>query len=465
MNDEYNINDTIVALATPFFKSALAVIRMSGKNAFNIASSICYNAKTEKKIKSFEHRKSYYVIVKDENGALVDELVILTTLSPNTFTAEDTIEFISHGSPVVIETLIGLIIRNGARLAKNGEFTYRAYINGRISISEAEAIHDLIESDNRFMAEASIYKMRGRLTHEIDSLKDKLKYTIMLVEGEIDFPEDETVIFSYGELIENLKLIKKDIENILFNSHKVQKLMHGIKVAILGRVNAGKSSVFNMILDKDRAIVSSLEGTTRDFLTESIYIDNIPFYIMDTAGFHDEASDEVEIEGIERAKKCALESDIILAVFDSGEKTSKDDIALIDFLSNIKDKEIIYVLNKNDRAFKFEGVLDDSRVKVSLSAKTNEGKLLLINAMKSLIKKEDIDIFNKDVYVNIRERGCLEAALKQIDLCIEKSNDKYTLDHIAEEIRSLNDILGKVSGRLEADDIINEIFSKFCIGK
>ena len=464
--NEYDIKDTIVALATPFSKSALAVIRMSGSKSLEIASKICFYAdkdKSEKNIKKFEHRKSYYALIKDENNSPIDELILLTTLSPNTFTTEDTVELICHGSIVVIESLINLIIRNGARAANKGEFTYRAYINGRIGISEAEAVHDLIDSNNKLMAEASIYKMRGRLTREIDKLRENIKNSLMLVYGELDFPEDETENFNYDKLIENFYNIKKDIENILNNSKRVENLMNGIKVAILGKVNAGKSSIFNMILGKDRAIVSSVAGTTRDFLSENIYIDNIPFYLMDTAGFHKEANNEIEIEGIERAKKCAYKSNIIIAVFDGSDKAGEDDINLIEFLETLKDKEIIYLINKSDGENKFNYNFKNQFIKIS--AKTSEGKEKLFESLKSYVKDSDIQIFNKESYVNNRERGYLESGLKQLDICIEKAKENYPLEEVAEEMNILNNILGNVSGKIDADEVISEIFENFCIGK
>lgn len=462
--NEYDLKDTIVALSTPFSKSALAVVRMSGSKSLEITSKICFYANNENKnIKKFEHRKSYYALIKDENNIPIDELILLTTLSPNTFTAEDTVEFICHGSIVIIESLINLIIRNGARAANRGEFTYRAYINGKIGISEAEAVHDLIDSNNRLMAEASIYKMRGRLTREIDKLRENIKNSLTLVYGELDFPEDETENFCYEKLIENFYNIKKDIENILNNSKKVENLINGIKVAILGKVNAGKSSIFNMILGKDRAIVSSVAGTTRDFLSENIYIENIPFCLMDTAGFHKDADNDIEIEGIERAKKCAYESNIIIAVFDGSDKVGEDDINLIEFLETIKDKSIIYLINKSDFQNKFN--YNFKSPSIDISAKTEEGKEKLFDALKSYIKEDDIQIFNKESYVNNRERGYLENGLKRLNICIEKSEQNYSLDEIAEEMNILNDILGNVSGKIDAEEIISEIFENFCIGK
>ncbi|WP_028329357.1 tRNA uridine-5-carboxymethylaminomethyl(34) synthesis GTPase MnmE [Brachyspira alvinipulli] len=461
----YDIKDTIVALSSPYSKSALAIIRMSGNKALEIASKICYYAGNESKnINNFEHRKSYYALVKDENNTPIDELIVLSTLSPNTFTSEDTIEFISHGSIVVIDSLINLIIRQGARAANRGEFTYRAYINGRIGISEAEAIHDLIDSNNKLMAEASIYKMRGRLTREIDKLRENIKNSLMLVCGELDFPEDDTENFSYDKLIENFYELKKDIENILSNSKRVETLINGIKVAILGRVNAGKSSIFNMILDRERAIVSNIAGTTRDFLSENIYIDNIPFYLMDTAGFHKEADNDIELEGIERAKKCADEANIIIAVFDISDKANEDDINLIEFLKTLNNKNIIYILNKTDSENKFDYNINSENI-IKISTKTKEGKEKLIQSLKNYVSDSDMEIFNKESYVNSREKGYLEKSLKQLDICIEKSKQSFSLDEVAEEMNILNNILGNISGKIDAEEVINEIFANFCIGK
>ncbi|MCZ9960343.1 tRNA uridine-5-carboxymethylaminomethyl(34) synthesis GTPase MnmE [Brachyspira hyodysenteriae] len=463
--NEYDIKDTIAALSSPYSKSALAIIRMSGSKALEIASKICFYANNENKnINNFEHRKSYYALIKDENNVPVDEVIVLSSLSPNTFTSEDTVEFISHGSIVVIDALMNLLIRNGARAANRGEFTYRAYINGRIGISEAEAIHDLIDSNNKLMAEASIYKMRGRLTREIDKLRENIKSSLMLVYGELDFPEDETESFSYDKLIENFEIIKKDIENILSNSKRVENLINGIKVAILGRVNAGKSSIFNMILDRERAIVSNIAGTTRDFLSENIYIENIPFYLMDTAGFHKKADNDIELEGIERAKKCAYESDIILAVFDGSDIVNEDDINLIEFLNTLENKNIIYILNKSDEDKKFNKEIDNANI-INISTKTKDGKDKLISALKDYVSDSDMDIFNKETYVNNRERCYLENGLKQIDICIKKSLESYSLDEVAEEMNILNNILGNVSGKVDAEEVINEIFANFCIGK
>jgi len=460
---EYDIKDTIVALSTPLAKSALAIVRMTGKESVNIAKKICFNALTDIKIEKFEHRKSYYVNIKDKNNIIIDELVVLITLSPNTFTSEDTVEFFPHGSIVIIEALLELAVSYGARLAQKGEFTYRAYINGRLSISEAEAIHDIIESKNRLMSEASIYKMKGRLNRSIDTLKGYVKDILILVEGEIDFPEDDTVPFSYSILIEKLKTLRDKINGILESSKTVHKIIDGVKITILGKVNVGKSSIFNMLVESNRAIVSSVAGTTRDFIHEVFYIDSIPFYIMDTAGFHAETDNEIEIEGIRRSKECALESDIILAVFDKSSSIEKDDLFLMEYLGTLQNKNIIYVLNKRD----CENNFDTSYIKnfIPLSTKTLQGKGEIVDCFRSIFKQSDMEVFNKESYVNLREKGYLELAITIIDECIKKSEDDYMLDNVAEDIRILNNTLFNINGKIEANDVIDEIFSKFCIGK
>lgn len=461
--NEYNINDTIVALATPLAKSAIAVIRLSGKDAFNIASSICYSVITDKQIKKFEHRKSYFVNVKDKERNIIDELVILINKSPNSFTTEDTVEFYCHGSLVVIENLMNLIVSRGARLANRGEFTYRAYMGGRIGISEAEAIADLIDSENTYQAKASIYKMKGRFGHEIEALREAVLDTLTLVYGEIDFPEDETENFSYEALNNKLMIIRENIKNILSSSKTVKKLMDGIKVAILGKVNAGKSSIFNMLLDKNRAIVSNIAGTTRDSIHELIYINSVPFYIMDTAGLNSNSSDSIEHIGIEKSFECGVYANVILAVFDCSSEYSKEDEELKKFLETQKDKTIIYILNKID----LEKKLNTSSITdyIEISTKNLKGKDKLIEKLSNIFTQADREVFNNESYVNLREKTFLENSIEIIDSILEKTSSNYSLDQIAEDINLLNNTLGFVSGKIESDDVINTIFSKFCIGK
>ena len=459
----YSLDDTIVALSTPYGKSAIAVIRISGKNALNIAYDISEPVKSKNNINNFKSHKAYHVDIKDDN-TIIDNILMLVMKSPNTYTTEDTVELYIHGSIPIIERTINLIIKKGARLASKGEFTYRAYINGKIDISEAMAIHDLISSNNYLEAEASVYKMKGRLKTEVDAIKEALTDTLIRIEGELDFPEDETIEFSYDDIHKSFINLKDKINYIINASNVVKKFINGIHIAIIGKTNVGKSSIFNMLLGMDRSIVSDIAGTTRDSLHECIYIDGIPYYLMDTAGFHNETENEIEQMGIERAIKCSNEADIIIAVFDYNKKFSTDDIAIIEFLKTIENKKIIFVLNKSD----LEKTIDydfENKKTILLSAKNKFGKDELIKSIKSIIEKDDIELLKKETYINIQEQSYLEKSIEALDNCLIKISDKESLDIIAEEARTITNLINNISHPTTADDIIDEIFSKFCIGK
>lgn len=455
----YKLEDTIVSLSSVYGKSAIAVVRMSGKEAINILKQTAYS-KDGKKIETFENRKTYYVTIKDKESA-VDMLLVVVTHAPNTYTGQDMVELYPHGSVAVIERLINLMIRLGARAASNGEYTYRAYINGKIDMSEALAIHDLIESDNYRKAEASLYKMEGRLSKEVSEIKEALINTLIRIEGELDFPEDETVEFSYSELEKSFLLLKEKTEHILSVSNVVEKIMQGVRVAIIGKVNAGKSSIFNMIVGSEHAIVSDMAGTTRDSIRQCVYIEGTPYYITDTAGFNKNPENKVEQIGIERTIKNANEADVILAVFDGSENVTEDDKSVLDYLKNIK-KHLIYILNKSDLGIKTDYGFEKY---IKLSAKTGEGKKELISELQNIIKKEDIDIFTKETYINAEEKRYLSESLALIIKCIDETNAHSPLDIIAEETRILTSKINNIITPLETTDVINEIFSRFCIGK
>ncbi len=459
----YSLDDTIVALSTPYGKSAIAVIRISGKNALNIAYDISESVKSKNNINNFKSHKTYHVDIKDDN-TIIDNILMLIMKSPNTYTTEDTVELYIHGSIPIIERVINLIIKKGARLASKGEFTYRAYINGKIDISEAMAIHDLISSNNYLEAEASVYKMKGRLKTEVDAIKEALTDTLIRIEGELDFPEDETIEFSYDDIYKSFINLKDKINYIINASNVVKKFINGIHIAIIGKTNVGKSSIFNMLLGMDRSIVSNIAGTTRDSLHECIYIDGIPYYLMDTAGFHNETENEIEQMGIERAIKCSNEADIIIAVFDYNKKFSADDIAIIEFLKIIKNKKIIFVLNKSDLEKTIDYYFENKKT-ILLSAKNKLGKDELIQSIKSIIEKDDIELLKKETYINIQEQRYLEQSIEALDNCLVKISDKENLDIIAEEARTITRLINNISHPTTADDIIDEIFSKFCIGK
>ncbi len=465
--NNYSLDDTIVALSSPYAKSAIAVIRMSGKDALNIARAISINTKSQKQIKNFTSHKAYYVEIKDGEN-IVDDAVLLVMKNPNTYTTEDVVEIYSHGSIPVIEKIIALIIKHGARLASAGEFTYRAYINGRLDISEATAIHDLIDANNYLEAEASIYKMKGRLKTEVDDIRNALTDVLIQIEGSLDFPEDDDIEFSYSDITSAFKHLLDKIEYIIHASNTVRKFINGVRIAIVGKTNVGKSSIFNMLLDTERASVSDIAGTTRDSLHECIYIDSIPYYLMDTAGFHGDTSDKIEQLGIERSTKCINEADIVIAVFDYNSKINEDDNAIIELLKTIKNKTIIFVLNKTD----LEQNIDydfaanfNTESPVLLSVKNKSGKVELVDRIKSTTSQSDIEIFKKETYINMTEKEYLLKSIDVINDCLTKIEANESLDIVAEEARLVLALINNISHPLATDDIINEIFSRFCIGK
>ncbi len=468
--NNYSLDDTIVALSSPYAKSAIAVIRMSGKKALDIAKAISISTKSQKSIESFASHKAYYVELKDGNR-IVDDAVLLVMKSPNTYTTENIVEIYSHGSIPIIEKIIALIIKHGARLASAGEFTYRAYINGRLDISEATAIHDLIDANNYLEAEASIYKMKGRLKTEVEDIRNALTDVLIQIEGNLDFPEDDDIEFSYSDIDEAFRKLLTKIEYIIEASNTVRKFINGVRIAIVGKTNVGKSSIFNMLLDSDRAIVSDIAGTTRDSLHECIYIDDIPYYLTDTAGFHGETNDKIEQLGIERSTKCINEADIILAVFDYNSPMTADDNAILDLLKTIKNKTLIFVLNKTDLvqnidydfAANFTNFNNENLV--LLSVKNKSGKAELIEQIKATMNQSDIEIFKKETYINMTEKEHLLRSIDMINCCLLKIDEKESLDIIAEEARLIVSLINNISHPLGTDDIINEIFSRFCIGK
>ncbi len=457
----YNLDDTIVALSSPYGKSAIAVIRMSGKNSIDIARNI--SSRNNKKIENFESHKAYNVDIIDDNS-IIDNVLMLVMKSPNTYTTDDTVEFYTHGSIPVIERLISLLVSKGARLASKGEFTYRAYINGKIDMSEATAVHDLIESKNYLAAEASVYKMKGRLKTEVDEIKEALTDTLIHIEGELDFPEDETVEFSYEAIYKSFVNLKNKITHILEASEVVGKFIDGLRIAIIGKTNVGKSSIFNMLLGMERSIVSDIAGTTRDSLHECIYIDDIPYYLMDTAGFHEKSENEIEQMGIERTIKCAKEADVIIAVFDHSQKFAEDDNAIVKFLESVEDKKIIYVINKTDLEKNIDHNFESENT-ILLSTKNKTGKSELIEQIKRNVSEDDIDLIKKETYINIVEKNYLRNATEEIEHCLIKIENEESLDIIAEEARIITKLINNISHPTTADDIIDVIFSKFCIGK
>lgn len=456
------MTDTIAALATPFGRSALAVIRISGPETFSIVRSCCrtYNGEPIVDIAGGIARR---VRVHDD-GRLVDDAMLMTMVTPRSFTGEDTAEIVSHGAPVVIDAVMRLLIRHGARMAEGGEFSFRAYMNGKIDLAEAEAIHDLIMSDNALAAHHSVMKMQGTFSREIQTLRTAVKEARIMIEGELDFPDEDTGSFSYDGLMKAVASVRADIVHILDISVTAARLMKGVSAVIAGAVNTGKSSIFNALAGSSRAIVTDTAGTTRDVLHAEIDIDGIPFHLTDTAGLR-ETSDTVETIGVARAEEQIAKADVVLFVLDGSRPMNDEDAHAAKLASG---KDVIVIRNKSDlelRADMNAAELLFGRAPIAVSAVTGAGMQELRAAMGNRISASEHHALDQSVYTNERERAALARGITHLDASEKAMREKRTIDVVSYELTAAERSLAEVLGEIRSDEIVTEIFSRFCIGK
>lgn len=440
-----NFFETIAAPATPLSYGGIGVIRISGDEALNIVSKF-FN----KKIK--ENLINHGWII--DNDKKIDEVIVLYFKAPKSYTGEDVIEIQTHGSPVVIKKILNLLLDSGARLADRGEFTKRAFLNRKMDLTEAEAVLDLINSKTTKSASKNASNLSGALYLEISKMREKIIEILAKITASIDFPEDVKEV-SYNEIINSLVPIKEKIENILKNAKNHNILREGINISVIGRPNVGKSSLFNALLNLERAIVTDIAGTTRDTIKESFEIKGILATLTDTAGIReDENIDKVEQIGIKQAKNSITESDIVLLLFDGIEGITKDDREIFELA---KGKKSILVATKADiQEIKHENA-------ISISSKTGYN----IDKLKNLIYEAliDINIDDSEFTTNQRQQKSLKDALDFINNALFAAQNEELQDLISIDIKSALVSLGEISGEVINDEILNGIFEKFCIGK
>ena len=440
--------DTITAISTPLGTGGVGVIRISGEKSFDIA--LCVTNR-----KDLPAGKICHGWIVDGNKK-IDEVIILPFKAPNSYTGEDVIEIQCHSGVHVVKNILDLIIKNGARMAQRGEFTKRAFLNKRIDLSQAEAVDDLIHSKTSEFAIQSAKNLSGVLAQKISDIKkDIFKVTSKIVAG-IDFPEDVTEP-DYSYLSESFEKSITKIDKILANTKTSDILRQGIKVAIAGRPNVGKSSLFNALLNLNRAIVTEIAGTTRDIISESIDL-GLPVTLIDTAGIRqDENIDKVEEIGIEYSKQSVKDSDLILFIYDASVGMTPDDETIYDI---IKDKKHIVIANKIDIAnksdFKEKNVL-------KISALTNTG----IEELKELIKNTVLDFSTEDLefVTNQRQQNCLIRCKQSLERALDGANSNQLQDMIYIDLKSALLSLDEITGEVITDEILNNIFDHFCIGK
>ena len=460
----YN-SDTIAAIATGMTNSGIGIIRISGSESFAVAEKIFLPANKNIKIKDAESHTIHYGFIKDGEET-VDEVMVSVMKSPRSFTTEDTVEINCHGGMLVMNRILQLVITNGARLAEPGEFTKRAFLNGRIDLSEAEAVMDVISSKNDMALKSSVGQLRGKVSEKVKQLRSDIIYEIAFIESALDDPEHISLEGYPEKLLIKVNSLIKIVDNLLKSADSGRIMKEGIKTVIVGKPNAGKSSLLNILAGEEKAIVTDIAGTTRDVLEENINLHGISLNVIDTAGIRD-TEDTVEKIGVERARKAAMDADLIIYVVDASVPLDDNDQMIFEM---IHEKKSVILLNKTDlpSVIKEDDLLKmtgKDSVMIRTSTKDVTGIDLFENTVKDMFFTGKINPDQEVVITNMRHKEALLQtleSLKQVKKSIENHmpEDFYSID-----LMSAYTSLGSIIGEEVSDDLVNEIFSKFCMGK
>ncbi len=457
-------NDTIAAIATGITNAGIGIIRISGDNAISVIENI-YKTVNGKKVSELESHHLYLGNIFDDNE-IYDEVLLSVMKAPHSYTGEDTVEINCHGGMFVCKKILKLVLDKGARLADPGEFTKRAFLNGRMDLSRAEAVMDLISAENEFAAKNSISQLKGSVYSEISDIREKLLHELAYIEAALDDPEHYDMSEYINILSEKIRILRGRIESLVLVSNRGSILKNGIRTAILGKPNAGKSSVLNMLSGFERAIVTDIAGTTRDTIEESVKVGDIQLNLIDTAGIRD-TDDQVEKIGVEKAKEKALNADLILYVADSSVKIDENDIQIIRMIQNSK---TIVLYNKTD--LEPECTIDEI-IKlfaydvpyVEFSTKSGKGMELFVDKVAETLDLQAFKLNEELVITNVRQQELLKKCLESLDLVMRGINDQMPEDVLAIDLMDAYKQLGYIIGDDIEDDLVDKIFSEFCMGK
>ena len=456
---------TIAAISTAPAIGGIGIVRMSGKDCFEVLEKI-FKPKNPETIENIAgYRIKYGTIVNPETNRVVDEVLVSYFKCPKSYTAENMCEINSHGGIVVLREILELCLKNGAELAKPGEFTERAFLNGRIDLTQAEAIIDIINAKSTREAQESANQLEGYLSRKINEIREKIMDIMVNIEANIDYPEYDVVEVSNKDAENKLKEIENELIKLSKTFENGKILKEGVKIAIIGSPNAGKSSLLNSMLKEERAIVTDIAGTTRDIIEEQISIEGIPFKVIDTAGIRD-AKDKIEQIGIEKSKKAANEADVILAVFDSSVPLNDEDREILNLL---KHKKSIIVLNKTDLKQivnnECKEIQDVNTDVINISLKNNEGLEKIYESLVKMFNLNQINLDNELTITNIRHQELINKAIESTRMALNDLNNSMPIDIISINIKEILEHLGEITGDNVSEDIIKSIFAKFCLGK
>lgn len=455
---------TIVGISTAPGIGGIGIIRMSGEETFEILDKIFIQKNKEdiEEIKGYSIKYGHIV----ENEKVIDEVLVSYFKAPRSYTTENMCEINSHGGNIVVKKILELCLENGATLAEPGEFTKRAFLNGRIDLAQAESVIDVINAKSEREAKAGIKQLEGELSNRINSIKQQILDIMVNIEVSIDYPEYDDIEDVQNEQVLNmLRNVESELVKLENSFENGKILKEGIRTAIIGKPNAGKSSLLNAILKEDRAIVTEYEGTTRDTIEEFVNVKGIPLKLIDTAGIR-EATDEVEKIGVIKAKQIAEDADLVIAIFDSSKELTKEDKKILEI---IKNKKSIIILNKIDLNKKLEKT-DQMLTSVSdkvieISALKKEGIEDLYDTIYKMFNLNEINLDNEILITNIRHKELINKAISKIKETQETIKNNMPIDIVAIYIKDILEFLGSITGEEVSEDIINEIFSKFCLGK
>jgi tRNA modification GTPase len=457
---------TIAAISTPMGEGGIGIVRLSGPTAISIAGKLFSSAAAGPTEKLATHTIHYGVITDPDSGEHIDEALLTLMRSPRTYTREDVVEINCHGGVLPLKKALMLCLKYGARLAEPGEFTRRAFLNGRIDLSQAEAVIDIIRAKTDVALKVSMKQLEGELAHRISQLRAAILNILAEVEAAIDFPEEELEILEYSKYTRIISEIDKEIEGLIQSCQEGKLLREGITTVLVGKPNVGKSSLLNALLDEERAIVTAIPGTTRDPIEEYLNIGGFPVRLVDTAGLTTTEC-VVEKEGVRRSGIKIEEADLVLAIFDGSISPTPEDNDVIQRLNS--KKRVIVIINKSDLVQKFpleffKGKLSDKSI-LCLSATKREGIEELKKAVVQQFSQNDVPLTDRLVVTNIRHNEALirtKKCLQQLTCSLENG---YSAEFLAIDLKECLDYLGDILGETTAEDILDQIFSRFCIGK